>query len=62
MVHICVWLFRSDSDITDVVLQPEETCDARWATEEDIRTLIREGCFVPFTYLDELFAFSRTLS
>ena len=61
MVHICVWLFRSDPDITDVVLQPEETCDARWATEEDIRTLIREGCFVPYTYLDELFAFCRTL-
>ena len=61
MAHICVWLFCSDPDITNVVLQPEETCDARWAAEEDIRTLIRNGCFVPYTYLDELFAFCRTL-
>lgn len=61
MAHICTWVFRSDAALSDVALQPEETCDARWAGEDEIRTLIREGCFVPYTYLDELFTFCRTL-
>ncbi|MBQ4606216.1 MAG: hypothetical protein IJB15_05895 [Clostridia bacterium] len=30
-----------------------------WADEDTIRRLIREGVFVPYTYLDELFAHCR---
>lgn len=62
MVHFCTWVFRCDASLSDVVLQPEETCGAQWAAEDHIRALIREGCFVPYTYLDELFAFCRTLT
>ena len=61
MAHICTWVFRQDVSLSDIVLQPEETCDVRLASEDDIRDLIREGCFVPYTYLDELFVFCKNL-
>lgn len=32
-----VWIFEHDIDIKDVVCQPEEVSEARWATREDIR-------------------------
>ena len=54
-----VWLFSHETDIEKVVLQPDETCDAMWASEAQIRQLIDEEAFVPFEewfpYLDELF-------
>ena len=59
MVHFCTWLFRCDAAPAEVVLQPEETCDAMWADEDTIRRLIREGIFVPYTYLDEFFAYCQ---
>ncbi|MBQ8641020.1 MAG: NUDIX domain-containing protein [Clostridia bacterium] len=61
MVHICTWVFRSDASLADITLQPEETCDARWASEDEIRVLIREGLFVPYDYLDALFAYCRSM-
>ena len=39
-----------------VVLQPEETTDKMYAGREVIRQLFREGSFVPYDYLEELFA------
>ena len=60
MVHICTWIFRCDAALSEIILQPEETCDAMWADEDTIRRLIGEGIFVPYTYLDELFAYCRT--
>ena len=54
-----VWLFCHEMDIGEVVLQPNETCDAMWASEAQIRQLIDDEAFVPpekcFPYLDELF-------
>jgi len=51
-----VWLFRQDIDISKVVYQPEEVCDAKWATPEHILDMIKNGEFVDtFTYLDDLF-------
>ena len=51
-----VWLFKEDVDISKVVYQPEEVCDAKWATEEEIYSMIDNGEFVDvFTYLDDLF-------
>lgn len=61
MVHFCVWVFRGEFSLDEVILQPTETCDARWADEDTIRTRIREGVFVPYSYLDKLFAFCRNL-
>jgi len=55
-----VWLFRQEVDIASVVLQPDETCDARWASKEQIRQMIDEGIFISeeaYPYIDELFYF-----
>ena len=40
-----VWFFRQDIDISEVVLQPGETCDAMWASKEKIKQMIDEGVF-----------------
>ncbi|MBQ8508378.1 MAG: NUDIX domain-containing protein [Clostridia bacterium] len=53
--YITVWLFRQDSELSDLTLQPEETCDAAWVTPARIRELIAEGKFIDYTYLNELF-------
>lgn len=51
-----VWLFSEEVDITAVVCQPEEVCEAKWATMDEIRHLLATGEFVNvFTYLEELF-------
>ena len=55
MIWYHVWVFRHRIALEDVTLQPEETCDAMWATAEDIRALIAQGIFPPYDYLDELF-------
>jgi len=55
-----IWLFRQDVDISDVVLLPDETCDAMWAGQQQINRMITEGTFIGrdiFFYLDELFWF-----
>ena len=41
-----LFLLRRDVDIKDLVLQPEEAIDARWATEEDILQMIAAQEFV----------------
>ncbi|WP_313165050.1 NUDIX domain-containing protein [Sedimentibacter sp.] len=50
-----VWLFKQDFDIENIVLQPNETCDARWSSKEEIRQMIVSGDFVPFNYIEKLF-------
>jgi tellurite methyltransferase len=56
-----VWLFRQDIDISTVVFQADETCDAIWASKEKINQMIASGIFIPpndaYPYLDELFYF-----
>lgn len=58
-VLIDVWVFRQDFDIATVVLQPEETCDAIWASKEKIKQMIDDGYFISpqeaYPYIDELF-------
>ncbi|WP_245799332.1 NUDIX hydrolase [Virgibacillus siamensis] len=41
------WLFHATFPIEDVVPQLEEVVDARWATVEEIKRLIRDEKFVP---------------
>lgn len=53
--YIVVWLFRQDIDISAIVLQPEETCNAKWASKKEIKQLISEKKFIDFSYIDELF-------
>ncbi|HOP11274.1 MAG TPA: NUDIX domain-containing protein [Oscillospiraceae bacterium] len=55
-----VWLFRQEADISSVVLQPGETCDAMWASKKKIMRLIDENRFIPkeiYPYLDALFEY-----
>ena len=58
-VFIDVWLFRQEADLAFVVLEPNETCDAMWASKEKIMEMIGGGTFIQewFPYLDELFYF-----
>lgn len=54
-----VWLFEQDVDITTIVLQEGETCDAVWASKEKIRNMIDEGTFFSkkvYPFIDELFS------
>lgn len=54
---ICdVWLFKQDFALEDVVLQPGETCDKRYATREEILAMHQEGRFVPFQFIEEVLA------
>jgi len=41
------WLFYHDADIGNLVLQPEEVIDAKWATLEEIEALMASGQWVP---------------
>jgi 8-oxo-dGTP pyrophosphatase MutT (NUDIX family) len=55
---IDVWLFRQEVDIDKIVLQPEETADAQWATSDFIKELCANDEFLSNSrmfYLDELF-------
>ena len=45
-----VYIFRHDCPIEDVVLQEGETCDAMWASTEQIRKLKEAGELTPSSY------------
>ena len=47
-----VWWIRQDVDLPDLALQKEEVDEVRWVTPDEIRVLVREGVFWPYTYLD----------
>ena len=56
-----VWFFKHDFDIKDVVFQPGETCDAKWASKDVILQMMDDGSFIPkhiWPYIDELFSFA----
>lgn len=53
-----VWLFRQNVDISTIILAPDETCNAMWASRDEINRMIDEGTFTTweqYTYIDELF-------
>jgi len=55
---IDVWLFRQNIDISSVTLAPDETCNAMWASRDEINFMIAEGTFATgglFTCVEELF-------
>lgn len=49
-----VWLFKGDFPVSDVVFLENETCDAMYASKEEILTMRDEGIFVNFRYLDDM--------
>jgi len=40
------WVFKSDEPIEAIVLQPGETCDAKWAAPEEILRMTKSGEFL----------------
>ena len=54
--YIEVWIFRCEAEVDALILQPEETSEAAWATPDDIRARIRAGEFIPYDYIERLFA------
>lgn len=54
-----IYLFRIRDTDPRVTFQEGETCDARWATPEEIQALISQDRFVPgkyYPYLERLFS------
>lgn len=52
-----VWVFDCNIPIENVVLQEEETCEAKWASSEEIKRLVASDQWIPmekFYYLDLL--------
>lgn len=41
-----IWIFEQDVDIENVICQPEEVSQARFATKDEIYRLINEGKFM----------------
>ncbi len=46
-----MWLFRQDFDIENVVLQENETVDAKWATMDEVTEMYNNGEFINFSYI-----------
>ena len=42
------YTIESDISLEDLRLQTEEVADARWATREEIETMIDDGSFIPY--------------
>lgn len=51
-----IWLFRQSFPLDQIVLQPGETCDAKYASEKEIIQMRDTGTLVPLAYLDEFFS------
>ncbi len=59
-----VWFFTDETPATQLVLQPEETCDAMWASEQTILDMMAADQFIPMKkhpYHHELFQVYRCL-
>lgn len=54
-----LWVVKTDISISELKLQPEEVADATWATPQEIRTMIAEGIFVEYNYLEYLFQYIK---
>ena len=49
-----VWLFRQNIDISTVVLAPGETCNAMWASRDEIKRMIDEGTFTTWDMFSDI--------
>ena len=50
-----IWLFQADFDLRTLTLLPGETCDAMFASKEQILQMHRDGTLVSFSYLETFF-------
>jgi len=59
-----VWFFTHDADIAEVVLQPGETCGAKWADKKEIIEMLETTLFRPkksYPYLMKLFEYAESV-
>ena len=49
-----VWLFRQNIDISAVVLAPGETCNAMWASRDEIKRMIDEETFTTWDMFSDI--------
>lgn len=55
-----VYTVNRDIDINDLTLQKEEVAEVKWATEEEILNMIKNGIFIPYhEHLISLLFFMR---
>ena len=54
-----IWVFLHECPIEDIILQPGETCDARWECADAIRVMMTSGEFIRDTYFEELETYSK---
>ncbi|MCI8387023.1 MAG: NUDIX domain-containing protein [Clostridiales bacterium] len=45
-----VWLYEHDCPIESIVLQPEETCDAKWVDNDTLLQMIDSDEIAPFSH------------
>lgn len=43
-----IYTVNRDIDINDLTLQKEEVAEVKWATEEEILNMIKDGIFIPY--------------
>lgn len=51
---IDVWWMRQEADLSVLVLQAEEVDEVRWAAPAAIQTMVQNGEFWPYSYLNLL--------
>ena len=55
-----IWLVRQNIKIEDLSLQEEEVAEAKWASKDEIKEMIRAGEFIPFAYIDLFFETAKS--
>lgn len=48
------FLLRHNVKIAELVLQKDEVIDAKWASQEEISAMMRDGSMIPYFFLDQL--------
>ncbi|MDR2687139.1 MAG: NUDIX domain-containing protein [Oscillospiraceae bacterium] len=62
-IHGDVWLFRQEVSLDEFVPQPGETIDARLASPEELRAMVRGGeTFFALEHIEPLFLFADLLA
>ena len=56
-----IYFVDMDIELHELTLQPEEVCDAKWATEDDVLAMLDAGVFIPYhrSFIQYLFALHR---
>ena len=54
-----VFFLKQDLDISQLKLQASEVAAVQWASQEEVRHMADQGDFIPFLFLDSLFAYAK---